>query len=243
MDYPAPDLMPVLSRGKHRNPRKGACFMELASYLAGEAWSDHPRCTHPLLATLAREVNDHVTDSARAELAPMVPEVIGLSGDEPRLDAWIAREAALTALPIASAERQNVSAVALLLCERELARLEDRPDPLRAAGDRGGSGRSGRQSSMDPITHAALDAVPHARDWAYDFVGGTWGASDFSHRSAPAIVHKSVAGIAAACVADPDRVLTGLLRRTIDLCHTWLGTLPAAATPAEWKELYRLTHR
>ena len=45
-----PDLLPVLSRGKHRNPRKGACFMELASYLAGERWSDHPACTHPLLA-------------------------------------------------------------------------------------------------------------------------------------------------------------------------------------------------
>ena len=42
--------VPVLSRGKHRNPRKGACFMEFASYLAGEPWSDHPACTHPLLA-------------------------------------------------------------------------------------------------------------------------------------------------------------------------------------------------
>ena len=48
-----PALLPVLSRGKHRNPRKGACFMELASYLAGERWSDHPSCTHPLLAALA----------------------------------------------------------------------------------------------------------------------------------------------------------------------------------------------
>ena len=47
-----PDLVPILSRGKHRNPRKGACFMELASYLAGERWSDHPRCTHPLLASV-----------------------------------------------------------------------------------------------------------------------------------------------------------------------------------------------
>src|SRR3954451_19465820 len=34
-----PDMMPVLSRGRHRNPRKGACFMELASFVAGERWS------------------------------------------------------------------------------------------------------------------------------------------------------------------------------------------------------------
>ena len=33
--------------------------MELASYLAGERWSAHPPCTHPLLAALARDVNDH----------------------------------------------------------------------------------------------------------------------------------------------------------------------------------------
>ena len=51
--------VPVLSRGKHRNPRKGACFMEFASYLAGEPWSDHPACTHALLAGVARDVNDY----------------------------------------------------------------------------------------------------------------------------------------------------------------------------------------
>ena len=44
-----PDGMPVLSRGRHRTPRRGACFMEFASLLAGERWSDHPSCTHPLL--------------------------------------------------------------------------------------------------------------------------------------------------------------------------------------------------
>jgi hypothetical protein len=62
----SPDLLPVLSRGKHRNPRRGACFMELASFLAGERWSDHPSCTHPLLAEVARNVNDRPpTQTAR----------------------------------------------------------------------------------------------------------------------------------------------------------------------------------
>ena len=72
-DLVLPDLVPVLSRGKHRNPRKGACFMELASYLAGERWSDHPRCTHPLLAALARGVNDLTSDAGRAKLAELIP--------------------------------------------------------------------------------------------------------------------------------------------------------------------------
>lgn len=68
-----PDLLPLLARGRHRSPRRGACFMELASYLAGERWSDHPACTHPLLARLARDVNDLTSDDARPRLAPSSP--------------------------------------------------------------------------------------------------------------------------------------------------------------------------
>src|SRR5690606_37591664 len=77
------DMLPMLGRGKHRNPKKGACFMELASYLAGERWSDHPRCTHPLLAMLARAVNDLTVDPERPRLAPLIPSVIGLTSDDP----------------------------------------------------------------------------------------------------------------------------------------------------------------
>ena len=77
------DMLPMLGRGKHRNPKKGACFMELASYLAGERWSDHPRCTHPLLAMLARAVNDLTVDPERPKLAPLIPSVIGLTSDDP----------------------------------------------------------------------------------------------------------------------------------------------------------------
>ena len=75
-----PDGLPVLSRGKHRSARKGACFMEMASVLANEPWSDHPRCTHPLLAHLARLVNDYTSDDNRSELAVMIPSVVGLRG-------------------------------------------------------------------------------------------------------------------------------------------------------------------
>src|SRR4029077_9468441 len=63
LEVRVPDLVPVLSRGKHRHPRQGACFMELASFVAGERWSDHPACTHPLLASLARLVNDATSDA------------------------------------------------------------------------------------------------------------------------------------------------------------------------------------
>lgn len=222
-----PDLMPVLSRGKHRHPRKGACFMELASYLAGEKWSDHPDCTHPLLAALARDVNDHVSDGARSRLAPLIPSVIGLRTTDPRADAWIAREAASVALPIAAAERQGVAAVGLLRCERMLNDLEGRP-----------------RGYLSPETVVLLDMVPAAREWAHRFTSIGWGATgSFSRRSAPAIVHSAVSGIGTAAVTDTDGLLVSLLERTIVKCQRWFGYQAAPVTDARWGELRDLTTR
>src|SRR5690554_7264508 len=109
----SPDVMPVLSPGKHRSPRHGACFMEFASYLAGERWSDHPLCTHPLLAFLARGVNDFSSDTARSKLVPLIPSVIGLSGADPTIDVTIALRSAACAIPISSESRQRALATGL----------------------------------------------------------------------------------------------------------------------------------
>ena len=201
--------------------------MELASFLAGEPWSDHPSCTHPLLASLARDVNDHVDDYARTRLAPLIPEVIGLNGDDPRVDAWIAREAALTALPVTA---------------------------VRAAGCRGGRAaalRADAQPARGPLQaprrpahrRPRLDAAPHARDWARGFTALGWGsAGSFAKRSAPAIVHSAVSGIAAAAVPDADELLVDLLERTIVLCRGWFGH-ETAGRPGPWREASRLTQR
>jgi hypothetical protein len=204
--------------------------MELASYLAGEPWSDHPACTHSLLASLARDVNDHVGDDARSRLAPHIPEVIGLNGDDPRVDAWIAREAALTALPVTAAERQGVAAVGLLRCERMLNQLEGRD-----------------RHFVDLRTAQALDDVPHARDWARGFTALGWGtAASFAKRGAPAIVHSAVSGIAVAAVPSPDDVLVDLLARTVALCRGWFGhqAWDGSVVPdAAWHQLRALTDR
>lgn len=200
-----PDSVPVLSRGKHRNPRKGACFMEFASLLAGEPWSDHPDCTHPLLAALARDVNDHIGDEARREIAPLVPEVIGLNLHDPSIDALLAREVALAALPIASAERQRVAAVGLLRCEQVLNELEGRP-----------------ADHVSARVESALECVPDAHEWARGFCGVGFGRlKTFGRRSAPTIVHSAVMGIAESAVGDREQRLVDLLRRSIADCATW----------------------
>lgn len=200
-----PDVVPVLSRGKHRNPRKGGCFMEFASFLAGERWSDHPRCTHPLLAALARDVNDHVSDGARSRLVPLIPSVIGVTGDDARIDVEIALRVATRALPVAGADRQRALAVSVIRCEQMLASMEGRPED------------SLRESSRE-----ALDQVPQATRWARTFVNQAWGKrrQNFARHTGPGVVHYAVESIAKACVADADERLCDLLADTIEFCAT-----------------------
>jgi hypothetical protein len=201
-DVRLPQLLPVLSRGKHRNPRTGACFMELASFLAGERWSDHPACSHPLLAALARDINDCTSDAHRQRLAELIPSVIGLTSNDLHLDALIALRCATTALPVVSAQRQQAMAVAILTCDRVLADLDGRPS-----------------STLDERSRHALDHVPQAAHWARQFRSDTGPTPKvFRRHTAPCIVSTAVEGIAQACIAEPDDLLRDLLAATIREC-------------------------
>jgi hypothetical protein len=205
-----PELVPQLTRGKHRNPRKGACFMEMASYLAGERWSDHPACTHPLLAAMARLVNDCVSDSRRGELVEMIPSVVGLTSDDPHVDVQLMLRSAAAALPVASGERQRVLAVALIAGERALDDLDGRPP-----------------GTMSESSRRALDSAPDAARWASCFTQemGTDPKGIHKH-GAPGTVRVAVVGIAEACISDPDTLLRDLLAGAIDDCTRWAEPRP-----------------
>lgn len=197
-----PEIVPILSRGKHRSARRGACFMEMASYLAGERWSDHPTCTHPLVASVARLVNDNTSDDGRSRLAELIPSVVGLTTPDPRADARIALRCATSALPIAPAERQNVMAVSVFACERALDTLEAR-DP----------------GTLQPTSVAALASVPRAATWAREFVGRFQTSADEFHRSAaPHIARMAVESIVESTAPDTDARLHQLLVGVIDDC-------------------------
>jgi len=181
--------------------------MEMASYLAGERWSDHPVCTHPLLAALARDVNDFTSDAGRAQLVPLIPSVIGLTGGDLHIDARIALLCARMALPVVAAPRQRVMAVSVLACESVLADLDGRP-----AG------------WLDEPSRAVLAQVPQATRWARGFTRAiAISPKAFRRRSAPATVHAAVEGIAQACVPQPDHLLQQLLASAIDECAAWCG--------------------
>jgi hypothetical protein len=66
-----------LSQGKHRDPDHGACVMELASMLAGEPFSDRPRCVDPVIAGFLRTYNDGIDDQRRQDLYPLAAAAVG----------------------------------------------------------------------------------------------------------------------------------------------------------------------
>jgi len=84
----------TLARGKH-DEGEAMCAMEAVAWLAGEPWSDAPRCASPVIAAFVRSWNDALPDADRARLLlPLLPDVIGTrttdADDEAR--AWMATD-------------------------------------------------------------------------------------------------------------------------------------------------------
>lgn len=221
----SPLVMPVLSRGKHRNPRKGACFMEFASYLAGERWSDHPACTHALLASVARMVNDCTSDDYRPNLAGLIPSVIGLTSDDERVDVHIALRAAVEALPIAPMQRQRVLAVAIIAGRRVLTEL----DGVVPA-------------DLERDTDTALASAPDATRWAREFAGSeTTDLRNYLRYGCPTAIRCAVEGIAKAAVSDPDRRLHRLLAAVIDEAHAVIDPALDGVATDTWTDACGIT--
>lgn len=215
-DQRTPDGVPVLSRGKHRSPRRGACFMEMASFLAGEPWSDHPACTHPLLAQLARMVNDCTSDAERGRLVPHIPSVVGLRGDGLGWEVSVSAAVAGAALPQVSESFQRPLAVGLLRCEEVAQGLEP-----------------GAVVGLDELRRAIAGA-PHAGGWARWFIGEARPSlKAFREHTAPHLMSCAVRGVAEYAAPDVDSRLRGLLVGAIAVAtsyssRTSLGQ-PAAA--------------
>jgi len=66
-----------LARGKHLSPDQGACVMELASMLAGEHFTDHPKSVCPVIAAFLRAYNDTIDAGRHADLRDCAAKVVG----------------------------------------------------------------------------------------------------------------------------------------------------------------------
>ncbi|GIG23495.1 hypothetical protein Cch01nite_42190 [Cellulomonas chitinilytica] len=214
-----PDVLPELRPGRHRRPEQGGCLMEWTSVLAGERWSDHPTCTHPLLAHLARSVNDLVEDGSRMRLTHLVPDLVGTASDDPAWSLEIADVAARHALPVARAQDARVLAVALITLDRLLEPVDG-----RASGKR-------RRTTDEALARVPVDAA-----WAERFTRAM--GRPRRTRDLP----RGVVDVSLAAVATGPRCDEDLVAMLVDAVSTCRAMLPSredreGAGSATWREL------
>lgn len=84
-----------LSKGKHGCAEEGSCVMELASMLAGEPFTDHPKSVCPVIGSFLRMYNDSIDNGRRQDLYEYASKVVGSRAYETvrwaradRLAAW-----------------------------------------------------------------------------------------------------------------------------------------------------------
>ena len=74
-------LLRPLAKGAHPS-HDAMCVMEAVAFVAGEPWSDHPKCACPVISTFLRSWNDDLLDDERDTLLrPLIPQLIGTRGD------------------------------------------------------------------------------------------------------------------------------------------------------------------
>lgn len=233
-----PDGLPILSRGKHESPVAGACFMEYASFLAGERWSDAPACTMPLLATAARLVNDLVDDVTRQSLAVHIPRVIGTATDDlvlqVRLAAWCARYV----LPMVREQHQAVCLAAIEAAEGWCAgKQECNVKAATAAANAANAANATAAAYAAYAAAYAADAAAYAAAYAADvtyaaaYAAASAAASTAAYAAASAASTAAYAAFLLALLDEHDR-LTGRSAQHLTpeqaarLCVVTLGRRP-----------------
>lgn len=194
-----PDGLPQLRPGRHRRKRHGVCLMEYTSILAGERFSDHPRCTDPVLAAIARAVNDYSSDGSRQRLAILATDLAAASPAGPEVGYALARRCLLTALPYAAGERRRVIIVGLLGLDRAAH----------------GRARGWRRDLLDLDTELALLSEPIQLDEPAGLLQATRvPPQEYIRRGLPVAVEAAVRTIAKEA-KDSDEILAAMLTACI----------------------------
>lgn len=150
-----------LARGAHSDPQDGICVMELASMLAGEAFSDRPRCVDPVIGAYLRTFNDRIGHAERQRLVPYAQRCVGTRGSRRLTSAR--RDLCLHYAGVRVLARNPAArALALLGARARVAALVGLRPALRLAT--GAGELAGRAIAAERDTEAGLgllDALLH----------------------------------------------------------------------------------
>ena len=180
----------------------GMCAMEAAAYIAGEPWSDHPKCVCPVLGAFMRSWNDGLKSNAERDrlLLPLVPKLIGTRGSK-ALEVrratmacdWLVRSHTPAWLHLANLGEQ-AAALEMLPEITDFARCPPLMPALKAA-------RSASAAASAAAWHAARDAASAAARAAAWAASAAASAAAWDAASAAVNAARDAASAAARNVA------------------------------------------
>jgi hypothetical protein len=159
-----------LASGGHSSWETGACVMEAVSYVAGEPFSDHPKCASRMLTSFLIGLNDRLGDDDRQLLKPYIVRLVGTntgSADEQTrkwmLRDWLVHEYAPARLRAAGlmAEAEQFEGLVAITGESEWEAARDTIYAVRDAAWKRRSEAFKRLNAV-AVAAAAADAVADA---------------------------------------------------------------------------------
>lgn len=230
----------VLDVGSH-DPDSGAgCVMEWASVLAGEEWSDSPRCTSPVIAAFLRSWNDALPDDERQALKRYIPRLVGTNAGreiDERL-AWMAADWLVRVQAPAWLRLAGLAEQATLLEELPEVTAETCPSILpalqavrsEAAAARAAAGAAAWDAAWTAAGDAARAAAAGDAAWAAAWTAtrdAAWTAARDAARAAAWTATAATARDAARHALDPTK--RGLQAKAHDLLDRMIAVASEGA--------------
>ena len=153
----------TLDHGEHGNPEEGACAMEVVSMLAGEGFTDAPKCASTVLRSFTISLNDQWDQAQRQTLAPYLPRMVGTAGDgQDEARSYLAVDWLIRTFTPKWLDLAGLNAEAREL--RDLRRIVDMVS-AEAAGDSVRAARDVAGAAAGDAAWAAARAAARAAAW------------------------------------------------------------------------------
>jgi hypothetical protein len=183
----------VLKSGSHPEASREMCVMEAVAYVAGEKWSDEPKCACPIIGAFLRSWNDSIRDDARRTelLAPLVLRLVDSKStkkvERMRADLaldWLSRVQTPIWLDMSESLKVHAAALRALKPLISTKAIRKSSAALVAARDASAAARAAAwDAAWDAASAAAWDAASAA---AWDAASAAASAAAWDAASAAA---------------------------------------------------------
>jgi hypothetical protein len=183
-----------------------ASLLEVASYLAGEPWSDSPKCVSPIIAAFGRRWNDDLGDDDRQMLKPYAAKMLNTVGSKAlenrrawMVTDWMVRVYMPAWLDLANLGEQatTVRSLPALTGAASWKSAEGKvKDAQSKASAAWSAAWSAAESAARSAAWSAAESAAGSAAWS-----AAWSAAESAARSAAWSAAESAAGSAAGSAA------------------------------------------